>query len=389
MMVFIKQKVELSKYLVLLFFILICNIIITAQSFSGRQLWNIGVSDNSISEFALAPNDYNEFVPSGFGGANRYFVIGESVTKEDFPYLLPGPKDPFSGYGYWAGLALNKLPIYFEITSLPMEGECVLSIDFLAVNSQQAPLFRCTVNGINYEHQLKKGTSKSPDKIEGNPQKISFALPVSVLKQGINEVVLQNMTGNWCAFDAIAFYGPSILDIKAPGPTLLHKVEFADREQEQEGKRSLPLRIDVRHSGKKTKIKAVVDGVALEQIMEAGHAILEFPFPAVDMQKASQVQVFVGSILKYDAKLNRNPAPLVQPTDYVNQFMGTSGSRWMIAPGPWMPMGMVKIAPENEDSQWKAGYEYQIENVMGFSHLHEWTMAGLLMMPTNGPCTLR
>src|SRR5690606_26501674 len=34
---------------------------------------------------------------------------------------------------------------------------------------------------------------------------------------------------------------------------------------------------------------------------------------------------------------------------------------------------------------WKAGYEYQIENIMGFSHIHEWTMAGLMTMPTNGP----
>ncbi len=71
--------------------------------------------------------------------------------------------------------------------------------------------------------------------------------------------------------------------------------------------------------------------------------------------------------------------------DYVNQFAGSSGSRWMIGPGPWMPFGMVKIMPDNEDSHWKAGYEYGVENIMGFSHIHEWTMTGLLTMPTNGP----
>ncbi|GAA3561740.1 GH92 family glycosyl hydrolase [Snuella lapsa] len=316
-------------------------------------------------------------------------MVGASNVKEDFPYLLPGPKDAFSGYGYWAGLALNTLPVYFEIVKLPREGKCVLSIDFADVNVQQAPLFRCTVNGVNYEYQLKEGASESPDKIKGKPQQVSFALPVSILKEGINEIVFQNMTGNWCAFDAIAFYGPLTLKIGAPGNTLLHAVEFADSEQEQKGKKTLPLRLDMRHIGKKVKIKVVVDGLALEHIMEAGHSILEFQFPAVDKQKTSQVQVFVDGKLKYDAKLNRKPAPMVQPVDYVDQFMGTSGSRWMIAPGPWMPMGMVKIAPENEDSQWKAGYEYQIENVMGFSHLHEWTMAGLLMMPTNGPLRIQ
>lgn len=40
--------------------------------------------------------------------------------------------------------------------------------------------------------------------------------------------------------------------------------------------------------------------------------------------------------------------------------------------------------PDNEDAHWKAGYEYNVENIMGFSHIHEWTMTGLLMMPTTG-----
>ncbi|MHC4564970.1 MAG: GH92 family glycosyl hydrolase, partial [Planctomycetota bacterium] len=33
---------------------------------------------------------------------------------------------------------------------------------------------------------------------------------------------------------------------------------------------------------------------------------------------------------------------------------------------------------------WKAGYEYTIDNIAGFSHLHSWTMAGLLTMPITG-----
>lgn len=56
----------------------------------------------------------------------------------------------------------------------------------------------------------------------------------------------------------------------------------------------------------------------------------------------------------------------------------------MIGPGPWMPFGMVKLMPDNEDAHWKAGYEYNVENIMGFSHIHEWTMTGLLMIPTTG-----
>jgi predicted alpha-1,2-mannosidase len=74
-----------------------------------------------------------------------------------------------------------------------------------------------------------------------------------------------------------------------------------------------------------------------------------------------------------------------QPVDYVDPLSGTHDSRWMMFPGASMPFGMVKLSPDNERRGWKAGYEYNVENISGFSHIHSWTMAGLLTMPTNGP----
>lgn len=49
-----------------------------------------------------------------------------------------------------------------------------------------------------------------------------------------------------------------------------------------------------------------------------------------------------------------------------------------------MPMSMVKYSPDNQESEWKAGYEYDIDNISGFSHVHDWTMAGLSLMPVTG-----
>ncbi|MCG2462843.1 GH92 family glycosyl hydrolase [Flavobacteriaceae bacterium F89] len=370
-------------------FILLLSFSSKGQTIRKSLLWNIGVSDSTVSEFALAPNDYKEFVPKGFGGAHKYYVVERSTPSKDFPYILPGPKDDFAGYGYWAGLSLTKLPIYFEISNLPNEGKCQLNIDFLAVSGEEAPLFRCTVNGIIYEHQLTNGESKNPENLIPNPQRASFSIPVSVLKEGVNEIVFQNMTGNWCAFDGINFLGPSVLQIKSPGSSLVHSVAFSDFEIVKGKENILPLMIDIRHLGKRTVVAAVVDGVEKKLPMEEGHSILEFEFPSVHKEKISDVKVFVNGNLKFENKLKRVPREEIALTDYVDQFMGTSGSRWMIAPGPWMPMGMVKIAPDNEDSKWKAGYEYQVENIMGFSHVHEWTMAGLLMMPTNGPLKIQ
>lgn len=69
------------------------------------------------------------------------------------------------------------------------------------------------------------------------------------------------------------------------------------------------------------------------------------------------------------------------PVDYVNVFTGTSNSRWMLGPYAGVPYGMVQLGPDNQESGWMAGYEYSVMNVTGFSHIHAWTMAGLMVMP--------
>ncbi|MXV15426.1 GH92 family glycosyl hydrolase [Hufsiella ginkgonis] len=73
-----------------------------------------------------------------------------------------------------------------------------------------------------------------------------------------------------------------------------------------------------------------------------------------------------------------------QPIDYADPLLGTSESRWMLNPGATMPFGMVQISPDNQGEVWKSGYEYSINNIGGFSHIHSWTMAGLSVMPTVG-----
>ena len=88
------------------------------------------------------------------------------------------------------------------------------------------------------------------------------------------------------------------------------------------------------------------------------------------------------------AELDLNGGPKRRfrtPADYVDTSMGVGHSRWMIAPGPWMPFSMVKLSPDNQNTCWQSGYQHTLETIGCMSHLHEWTMAGLGMMPTNGP----
>jgi predicted alpha-1,2-mannosidase len=73
-----------------------------------------------------------------------------------------------------------------------------------------------------------------------------------------------------------------------------------------------------------------------------------------------------------------------QPVDYAEPLLGTSESRWMLTPGVTLPFGMVQLSPDNQGQNWKAGYEYTIGSIFGFSHIHAWTMSGLSVMPTKG-----
>ncbi len=80
-----------------------------------------------------------------------------------------------------------------------------------------------------------------------------------------------------------------------------------------------------------------------------------------------------------------------QPIDYVDPFLGTSSSRWMLFPGPCLPFGMVKLSPDNMDptGMLDAGYEYTTNSISGFSNVHSWIMSGFITMPTTGDIKIK
>lgn len=74
-------------------------------------------------------------------------------------------------------------------------------------------------------------------------------------------------------------------------------------------------------------------------------------------------------------------SPVKDPVDYVDIFVGTSNSRAMLGPYAAVPYGMVQLGADNQDAHWMGGYEYSINNVKGFTHIHAWMMNGLMIMP--------
>jgi predicted alpha-1,2-mannosidase len=77
-----------------------------------------------------------------------------------------------------------------------------------------------------------------------------------------------------------------------------------------------------------------------------------------------------------------------EPVDYVDPKIGTAieSKRWALFPGATTPFGLVALSPDNLDRTgwYKGGFDPHLDNIAGFSHIHAWTMAGLLTMPTVG-----
>jgi len=146
-----------------------------------------------------------------------------------------------------------------------------------------------------------------------------------------------------------------------------------------------PLIVDVEHLSGKPRLEVQLDGASIYQTtLDSARYQLEVPMPAVTRAQRSTYRILANGKEIETGTVQRAPGKRQTPADYVDTRIGTAHSRWMIAPGPWMPFSMVKLSPDNQNMGWQAGYQPTFETIGTFSHIHEWTMAGLGMMPTNG-----
>ncbi len=362
---------------------------VAAQTTGQKVLWQIGETDNSAAEFALAPAGYAGFLKQDFGWEDGFYVIGKSTAKGDWPYVLPGPADVWGGSETLAGYRAAVLNVLFEMDGLPEAGGWNLVIDFLDISAEKPPLFKVTFNGKSWNYQLPKGSGDSTLK-GGRTTKSGYTINIPVdaalLKKGGNEVSLSTLWGSWVVFDGVRLKGPQNAYITIPKNSFLRSVAAADYEIKNNSKRIQPLLVDVQQLSGAPLVEVVVDGQRIfKQSLDTGRYLFETPMPAITTAKRSSYQVKIDGQVAQSGTINRGPKKERTTAGYVDTRMGTAHSRWMIAPGPWMPFSMVKLSPDNQNSGWQAGYDPIFESVGGFSHIHEWTMSGLSMMPVNGP----
>ncbi|KFF02635.1 GH92 family glycosyl hydrolase [Flavobacterium reichenbachii] len=92
----------------------------------------------------------------------------------------------------------------------------------------------------------------------------------------------------------------------------------------------------------------------------------------------SLVLVFLAS-----CKAEKNiPQKEKQLSDMVYPLLDTENSRWFFFSSASRPFGMVNLNPDTEiKGDWGGGYKYTSDTVKGFSHIHEWQLSGVSVMP--------
>ncbi|WP_158799155.1 GH92 family glycosyl hydrolase [Pedobacter sp. L105] len=371
--------------------ILVIALCLTAASVFGQQkvIWEIGKADHSSAGMALAPSGYLHFLDHDFGWEDRYYLVGFSTAEKDWPYVLPGPKDVWGGTGPTSGIRSQVLNILFGITRLPEKGDCNFIVDILGYHGNLPPLLKVLINGKSFIFQLPQGRVSraiESDLKDTKTYQINIPVPHNLLHQGGNEIQLTSLDGAWLVFDQVKLTGPEGLNLIVPKNIFLRSVKVADYEIQQDGKRFQPLLVAIQHLTGKPKLTVKLDGnIVFTSNPDSARYDYEVPMPAVTQRKKSKYEVFCNGILLESGQVERAPHKVASAVDYVDTKLGAAHSRWMIAPGPWMPFGLVKLSPDNQNSGWMGGYDPTFESIGTFSHIHEWTMAGLGMMPTTGP----
>jgi len=354
----------------------------------NKIIWQIGTEDNSSAEFSLFPNEYKRFLEKDFGWEDRFFLVGQSDIKSDFPYVLPGPSDEWGGTWSTAGWRSHSINILFGIDKFPKEGEWKLLVDLLDNSSKDPPVFKITINEKSWKYELSEGSGKNSieDRTSlGKERLIEITFENKFLKAGGNEITLTTIQGSWLMFDQIRLEGPGNASLIDPRDVFLRNVQVANYEIETPKGKAQPLLVDIEHLSGQPRLSILVDNDEIfSEIIETGRSIFESPMPKVETSEESKYEIRIDGNKVQSGKIERSPQKVITPADYADTKMGTAHSRWMIAPGPWMPFSMVKLSPDNQNGGWQAGYDPIFETIGGFSHIHEWTMAGLCLMPTNG-----
>jgi hypothetical protein len=172
-----------------------------APAFAGdapQWLWQIGTPDGDDREFALAPAGYEAYP------GDPVFVVGVSDPKKDWPYVHPGPTDP------WAGTTSHVFTVLFGLRKAP-DGGGRLEVALVDTHSKTPPTLKIVVNGTAFEKTLPSGAGDASvfgEPAKGRPHRFEVDLPAGVLTAGDNAIRISTGSGSWILYDWLGLRAP-------------------------------------------------------------------------------------------------------------------------------------------------------------------------------------
>ncbi|MEO8532432.1 MAG: GH92 family glycosyl hydrolase [Flavobacterium sp.] len=99
--------------------------------------------------------------------------------------------------------------------------------------------------------------------------------------------------------------------------------------------------------------------------------------------KTGRIGVSISLIFLVSCKTEKNISfEKHTPVDLVYPLLDTENSRWFFFSSASRPFGMVNLNPDTEiNGDWGGGYKYTTDTIKSFSHIHEWQMSGVSVMP--------
>ncbi len=91
---------------------------------------------------------------------------------------------------------------------------------------------------------------------------------------------------------------------------------------------------------------------------------------------------FLASVLLMISVFSSSAQKSGRPVDLVYPLLDSENSRWIFFSSASRPFGMVNLSPDTRtNGDWGSGYHYEVDTIRGFSHIHEWQLSGLSVMP--------
>jgi len=257
----------------------------------NKLLWEIGKPDNNTSDFALGPGQYNQYL-SKFP-SDVLFVVGQSDTRQDWPYVQPGPVD------VWAGSKSHTFTIVFGIKTAPTTGQAELVLDLADTHSTVPPKLELKINNVRFMREMPKGAgdaSVSGEPTKGQEHRVVIQFLAQSLKEGNNTVMITSLNGSWILYDYVALTVPQSTDIGSVKPMnkLLEVSSQPFLLEQKDGKLYQPVTVSIFRVGDPVEATIIIGGVeSAKQLLKPGRQIIETLVPAVNTPTSIEVDVKV------------------------------------------------------------------------------------------------